>query len=237
LITENDILLIDRFINGDLSSLEHLEFEKRVKADLEFAKEVRLQQKVIDGLKIYGTAQMAAVVKTNFKDWKADGFKAYSAPRIIKPWVKVLVGVGVVAAGVAGYFLLTQSHDHEPPKEQHAPVADTTNPEMPDIQVPAPAELEEDTFVEEAGVEGMNLIQLKTSETQTADMTLDVQDPSSFSARKIKESDGVYTYELKYDDKVEHVESLQDNLDVILNQQARAVNTPVNTASDEVQTQ
>ncbi len=184
---ENDIALIDQFLSGELASLERVQFEKRVKSDLEFAKEVRLQQKVVDSIRVLGASRMVASVKSDFAEWKNEGHTQYKPPSGGNSWLKFVIGGVVIAGAVVAYMMYGDL-----------------------IMAPAPTEPE----VEE------NLVKLKTTEEEVADLKLDVKDVSTFQVHKLDSVGPVYSYEIKYDGTTRVVKTKQPDLDQVLKKMA-----------------
>jgi hypothetical protein len=220
MISEEDIALIDRFLAGELDGLERVQLERRVKNDLEFAKEIRFQQKVVDNLKIVGAARMAATVKSDFGQWKADGFQSYQPSNGMSTTTKVIIGViaaGAIAA--AAYFLTRDPHEDPPLKKEKIEAVDTAPAPggLPEVEVGEAKPVEVDTITQ-------NVTRLVSEgSTQTADIQLDVKDASTFNVELIKSNDGMYTYEISFDGKKQTVETDDPNLKESLMARAKSV--------------
>lgn len=78
MITTEDIILIDRFINEELEPLELHKFQKRVHDDFEFSHEVREHIAAVRSIRSYAALQFMQDIKTAFPTWKAQGYNKYS---------------------------------------------------------------------------------------------------------------------------------------------------------------
>lgn len=212
MINENDIALIDAFIAGELIGNDKTDFEMRVKRDLEFAKAVRQQIHAVEHLEIYGAVQMGNALRADMNQWKQQGgYKAYKSDMLAKSrMIKVvasIVGLAVVA-GAVWYFFLKE----EPPTKKQEPVETETTvaePESPGVYE------QQDTLTEM-----QSLTELKTSEDQIADIQLNIKDPTSFSIVEMSNVDGIYTYQIAYDDQVQVIKSQDPDMDERLTKMA-----------------
>ncbi|MBO6517833.1 MAG: hypothetical protein JJ975_14910 [Bacteroidia bacterium] len=185
-----------------------------MKNDLEFAKEVRAQQKLVEGLKAVGASRMAAEVKAGMTEWKVDGYSKYTPSSGMQPWVKVVLGTVVVGAiAAAAYFFMPHKKKHVAPEIEKP---ETESPAQPDQKG--------------GSVEGEGLVKLKTTETSEAEIKIDVQDPTTFEVNQIGNEGGVYTYEIKYDGTTQVVKTPDPGLAERLREQAS--NALTNTSED-----
>ena len=103
------------------------------------------------------------------------------------------------------YFFLKEA----PPKVEPLPTQET---ELPEPVESAPEPPATDTSV--------SFTELKTSEDQIADIQLNIQDPTTFSIIELSAIDGVYTYQIAYDDVVQVIQSQDPDMDERLTQMA-----------------
>lgn len=209
MINENDIALIDAFIAGKLIGNDKTDFEMRVRSDLEFAKAVRQQIHAVEHLEIFGAVQMGASLRQDMSQWKQQGgYKPYKSDMLAKSMMMKVIGTVVVLAAAAGavwYFFLKEA----PPKVEPLPTQETELPEPVEYAPEPPAT---DTSV--------SFTELKTSEDQIADIQLNIQDPTTFSIIELSAIDGVYTYQIAYDDVVQVIQSQDPDMDERLTQMA-----------------
>lgn len=216
MINENDISLIDRFISGELSAIEKLDFEARIQKDLEFAKAVRQQIHAIDDLKTLGAVEMGRNLAAEMSAWKVEGHKPYKSSYMAKKmWTKIIVTTLVVAGAAYGVFVfLTQEN-----KEEHKNETEHIEKVMEEMPVPSESS---------STVPQESLVKLKDSSTsdQPVDMSLNIEDPSTFEIEEISAVNGVYTYKLSYDGKEQVVKSGDPNLDDTLTARAKRAMQP-----------
>lgn len=210
MINENDIALIDAFIAGELIGNDKTDFEMRVRRDLEFAKAVRQQLHAVEHLEIFGAVQMGANLRQDMSQWKQQGgYKPYKSDMLAKSMMMKVIATIVVLAAVAGavwYFFIKEA---APPKIEPLP---TQEADLPD-----PVQYEPEPPVADTS---MSFTELKTSEDQIADIQLNIQDPTSFSIIELSAVDGVYTYQIAYDDVVQVIQSQDPDMDERLTQMA-----------------
>jgi hypothetical protein len=211
LINERDIALIDEFVAGKLIGNDKTDFEARVKRDLEFAKAVRQQIHAVEHVEIFGAVHMGQSLRGDMKQWKSNGgYKPYKSEMMAKMFmIKAIVSVVLLAAigGAVWYFFL----------KVEPPVIEKPEPVQEEVEyIPEPPVEVEDTTT----MDSLSLTELKSSEDQIADVQLDIQDPMTFSIVEILEEDGVYTYEIKYDDQVKTIKSQDPDLDDKLTEMA-----------------
>ncbi len=225
MISEEDIALIDRFLAGELDGLERVEFERRVKNDLEFAKEIRSQQKIVDNLRVIGAAKMAASVKADMGSWKAEGYQSYKPSTGMSTLTKVIIGVVAVGAIAAAYFLTTNTERFGPTPEQGSEEVEVvdTMPQVepsPGMEVLPPA-IESDSAPDTIT---QNVTRMVTDgSTRQADIQLDVKDANTFNVELIKSEKGVYTYKISFDGKSQTIESDDPKLKETLMARAKAL--------------
>lgn len=229
MINENDIEFIDRFIQGKLDHGEKLDFEKRVKNDLEFAKEVRSQQKVIDGLNAYGAHLFLKQISTDMQGWKSKGHNPYTPPNLVgKLILKIGIGVVVAAGGYFGYKALTgEEKKHVPPPVEQKDTVETKQPEevLPESSQEDSSKTVDSTrsTIETEGVsveEDLIMVTEPGEGSEDAEITLKVEDPASFSIKKLSVENNIHTYEIKADGKTQTIRTTQPNLDEVLTQRA-----------------
>gem|GEM_PF-2579030 len=211
MISEKDIALIDAFIAGDLIGNDKTDFESRVKKDLEFAKAVRQQIHAVEHLEIMGAVTMGKSLRRDMQQWKSEGGYQPYQPELMGKGMMTKVIAGIVFSSVVGgviwYFFMKE----EPTKP--APV----KPETEETVAPEPTPT---TDVIDTITTTESLVELKTSEEQIADMQLNVKDPTTFSIHEISEEDGIYTYEIAYDDYVDVFQSRDPDIDDVLMEMA-----------------
>ncbi|MCO4820082.1 MAG: hypothetical protein KC517_10710 [Bacteroidetes bacterium] len=224
MINERDIALIDAFIAGKLIGNDKTDFENRVKKDLEFAKAVRQQIHAVEHLEILGAVSMGKSLRSDMQQWKSQGgYKPYKPELIGKGMMAKAIAAIVLLAAVGGiiwYFFLKE----KPTKPE--PV----KPEVEETVVPEPtptADAVDTSSTTEA------LVELKTSEEQIADMQLNVKDPATFSIHEISEENGIYTYQIAYDDYVDVFQSRDPDIDDTLMEMAEEAIAENQRISDE----
>jgi hypothetical protein len=199
LVTTQDITLIDRFINEELSAVELHKFQERVSSDYEFSQEVRTQISAVKGVRAYAALRFMAEIKREIPSWKEEGYKAYS-PSMDTTKIFLRIFVPAIILGLS-YFIFTIVDKGSPQKStpKEAIVVDT---------VVVAEVLEKDT----ANMVLMNIV----LEGDTSDTQYEVWDPSSFKAVQISTDSNVFVYELQYDGKTDTIRSEQDSLVNIL---------------------
>ncbi len=135
---------------------------------------------------------------------------------------KAIAAIVLLAAvgGIIWYFFLKE----KPTKPE--PV----KPEVEETVVPEPtptADAVDTSSTTEA------LVELKTSEEQIADMQLNVKDPATFSIHEISEENGIYTYQIAYDDYVDVFQSRDPDIDDTLMEMAEEAIAENQRISDE----
>ncbi len=205
MITIEDISLIDKFINEELTPVELHKFQERIRDDLEFSSEVRTQIHAVKGVRAYASLQFMGEIKDKMSDWKEGGHKSYT-PSIDMTKIFLRIFVPAIILGLSYVIFTIVQKDHP------SPVIPTEESTIQDSIYEAPAELPKADTTE------MNLLRLKT-DGESADIRIDVRDPKTFEVAQTGKKENVYTYVLKYDDKVDTIRSEQNNLVELLNKQ------------------
>jgi len=205
LITTEDISLIDKFINEELTPVELHKFQGRVRDDLEFSSEVRTQIHAVKGVRAYASLQFMGEIKDKMSEWKEGGHKSYT-PSIDMTKIMLRIFVPAIILGLSYFIYTIVQTDH--PK----PVVPSELPTDEDSSVIQEEPPKPDTTE-------MNLLRLKTDGDSAADIRIDVRDPKTFEVAQTGKKENVYTYVLKYDDKVDTIQSEQSNLVELLNKQ------------------
>lgn len=116
MLSEEQLILIDKFFSGELTAEETQQFKDLLHADATFRTEVELQQQVINGIGVFGAAQLKTELQDIHKEAQADlqNYKpsAGGGSGLLSA-IKWLVTLG--ALGAAGYYGYNyyKTHTHE----------------------------------------------------------------------------------------------------------------------------
>ena len=116
MLSEEQHILIDKFFNGELTAEETQQFKDLLHGDATFRAEVELQQQVINGIGVFGAAQLKTELQDIHKEVQADlqSYKPSTGDGSgLLSAVKWLVTLG--ALGAVGYYGYNyyKAHTHE----------------------------------------------------------------------------------------------------------------------------
>lgn len=116
MLSEEQHILIDKFFSGELTAEETQQFKDLLHGDATFRAEVELQQQVINGIGVFGAAQLKTELQDIHKEVQADlqSYKPSTGGGSgLLSAIKWLVTLG--ALGAAGYYGYNyyKAHTHE----------------------------------------------------------------------------------------------------------------------------
>ena len=159
---------------------------------------------------------MGKSLAADMSTWKVEGHKPYKSSYMAKKmWTKVIVTTLVVAGAAYGVFkFLDKEHEVQP--EERLEQLDEVD------------SAESKTNVESSMIDQESLVKLKDSNTSNypVDMSLNIQDPSTFEIEELSQVNGVYTYKLSYDGQEQVIKSGDPNLDDTLTARAQRALVP-----------
>ncbi|MFT4521310.1 MAG: hypothetical protein ACI8ZN_000239 [Bacteroidia bacterium] len=209
MLSEEDISIIDAYLNKELREQERADFEARMGSDVEFSKLVEEHRLLVSGIEAFAGASMLATVKADMSAWKEGGYDTYKPPSSGgQIFLKMLLPLGVIAFAVAWY--LNHSKQEVTPQTL-PPVADTTWQQEADVAPPPESQVISPN--ESPSSEKVNLVRLKMSATEVADIKLDIKDATTFFVTKLGGDDGIYIYKVEFDGTTQIVKSDNPNLD------------------------
>ncbi|MBI1307833.1 MAG: hypothetical protein GC181_14615 [Bacteroidetes bacterium] len=189
MITIDDITLIDHFINEELDPIEKIKFEKRVRDDLEFSKEVRKQINAIKAIKTYESVKFMNSIEAQLPDWKAGGHKSYTpSVDMSRILLRILIPAMVLGISYAIFRIVSPPDD----KKKTTPVEE---------QTPA------------TNVETLDYFRMKNEgDSAPPELKINIENPETYKGKLLSSENGEYVYELEYDGKTVHLKSDDGNL-------------------------
>jgi hypothetical protein len=124
---DNKFELLDSYLSNKLSGAEKTAFEQQLGADAELAREYRLQQQVVDGIRQARTLQLKTMLQ---------GVAIPPAHVGVSVGVKALIGVTVAGLVATGLFFYLSPSEEAPAQEQI--VTSESQPVQPQETEPEP---------------------------------------------------------------------------------------------------
>lgn len=169
---EKDFELLDDYLSNRLNGEDKLSFEKKLKADPELAKELNVQQSLIDGIRKVRATELKAMLN----NIPVSAVQTGSNSILTKTATWVVVA-GIVATGIYLYF--NASKTNEPVKEQLPVEQSEVEPSQPAAIEPSQPEIKTITepTKEESPVEQKSE-DVAVAAPEVKQPTLEVYDPT-----------------------------------------------------------
>jgi len=169
---EKDFELLDDYLSNRLNGEDKLSFEKKLKADPELAKELNVQQSLIDGIRKVRATELKAMLN----NIPVSAVQTGSNSILTKTGTWVVVA-GIVATSIYLYFNV--GNTNEPVKEQLPVEQSVVEPSQPAAIEPSQPKIETITepTKEESPVEQRSE-DVAVAEPEVKQPTLEVYDPT-----------------------------------------------------------